>query len=197
LLLDEPTNDLDLDTLRALEDMLDAWPGTLVVVSHDRAFLERTVEDVIVLDGRGHAGRVPGGYAAYESHWRAARRRGRTTEVAGVGTGAAVGPGTGAGGQEARAGARGRAPGRGHAPDGGTRRTPSTLRHLLRRAETEMRRLQDRQAALEAELAGAGSDHVALAGAGEELALVNGELAAAEERWLALAEEAESLGLTT
>jgi hypothetical protein len=67
----------------------------------------------------------------------------------------------------------------------------------LRRAETEMRRLQDRQAALEAELAGAGSDHVALAGAGEELALVNSELAAAEERWLALAEEAESLGLAT
>jgi ABC transport system ATP-binding/permease protein len=197
LLLDEPTNDLDLDTLRALEDMLDAWPGTLVVVSHDRAFLERTVEDVIVLDGRGHAAKVPGGYAAYESHWRAARRRGRTTEVAGVGTGGAVGPGTGAGGQEARGGARVRAPRRGHVPDGGTRRTPSTLRHLLRRAETEMRRLQDRQAALEAELAGAGSDHVALAGAGEELALVNGELAAAEERWLALAEEAESLGLTT
>ena len=85
LLLDEPTNDLDLDTLRALEDLLDAWPGTLVVVSHDRAFLERTVEDVIVLDGRGHAGEVPGGYAAYESHWRAARRRGRAAEVAGVG----------------------------------------------------------------------------------------------------------------
>ena len=90
LLLDEPTNDLDLDTLRALEDMLDAWPGTLVVVSHDRAFLERTVEDVVVLDGRGHAGKVPGGYAAYESHWRAARRRGRAAEVAGVGAGVAA-----------------------------------------------------------------------------------------------------------
>jgi ABC transport system ATP-binding/permease protein len=197
LLLDEPTNDLDLDTLRALEDMLDAWPGTLVVVSHDRAFLERTVEDVVVLDGRGHAGKVPGGYAAYESHWRAARRRGRTAEVAGLGTDAAVGPGTGARGQEARSGARGRAPRGGPPLDGGTRRTPSTLRHLLRRAESEMLRLQDRQAALEAELAGAGSDHVALAGAGEELALVNGELAAAEENWLVLAEEAESLGLAT
>ena len=69
LLLDEPTNDLDLDTLRALEDFLDDWPGTLVVVSHDRAFLERTVEDVVVLDGHsgrsGRVARVPGGFAAY------------------------------------------------------------------------------------------------------------------------------------
>ncbi len=191
LLLDEPTNDLDLDTLRALEDMFDAWPGTLVVVSHDRAFLERTVEDVIVLDGRGHAGKVPGGYAAYESQWRAARRRGRAAEVAGVAAG--VDPGRGAGVAEARARARRRRDGR--SPDEGTRRTPSTLRHLLRRAETEMRRLQDRQAALEAELAGAMGDHVALACVGEELSVVNGELAAAEEHWLALAEEAESLGL--
>jgi hypothetical protein len=58
-----------------------------------------------------------------------------------------------------------------------------------------MRRLQDRQAALEAELAGAMGDHVALACVGEELSAVSGELAAAEEHWLALAEEAESLGL--
>src|SRR5690606_6097898 len=64
LLLDEPTNDLDLDTLRQLEDFLEEWPGALVVVSHDRAFLERTVTDVIVLDGEGFAGRRPGGYAA-------------------------------------------------------------------------------------------------------------------------------------
>ena len=53
LLLDEPTNDLDIDTLTALEDLLDAWPGTLVVVSHDRYFVERVCDDVHALtDGR-------------------------------------------------------------------------------------------------------------------------------------------------
>jgi ABC transport system ATP-binding/permease protein len=191
LLLDEPTNDLDLDTLRALEGMLDTWPGTLVVVSHDRAFLERTVEDVVVLDGRGDAAKVPGGYAAYESQWRAARQRGRAAEVAGVGGGPA---GVRGGPPEARARGRRR---RDDRPRGErTGRSASTLRHLLRRAEMEMRRLQERQAALEAELSGAMGDHVALACVGEELSAVSGELAAAEEHWLSLAEEAESLGLT-
>ena len=60
LLLDEPTNDLDLDTLRALEDLLEEWNGIVVVVSHDRVFLDRVVDDVIALDGRGGAEPVRG-----------------------------------------------------------------------------------------------------------------------------------------
>ena len=67
----------------------------------------------------------------------------------------------------------------------------------MRRADAEMRRLHERQALLEAELAAAQGDHVALARVGEDLSEVAGELAAAEESWLTLAEEAEGQGLTT
>jgi hypothetical protein len=81
--------------------------------------------------------------------------------------------------------------------DGRPSRTPSTLRHLMRRAESDMARLRERQAALEADLAAARGDHVSLARLGEELSTVGTDLAAAEESWLSLAEEAEALGLTT
>jgi ATP-binding cassette subfamily F protein uup len=65
LLLDEPTNDLDIDTLTALEDLLDGWPGTLVVVSHDRYFVERVCDDVYALPGDGSLRHLPGGIEQY------------------------------------------------------------------------------------------------------------------------------------
>ena len=65
LLLDEPTNDLDIDTLTALEDLLDGWPGTLVVVSHDRYFVERVCDDVHALMGGGDLRHLPGGIEQY------------------------------------------------------------------------------------------------------------------------------------
>jgi ABC transport system ATP-binding/permease protein len=65
LLLDEPTNDLDIDTLTALEDLLDGWPGTLVVVSHDRYFIERVCDDVYGLLGDGGIRHLPGGVDQY------------------------------------------------------------------------------------------------------------------------------------
>jgi ATP-binding cassette subfamily F protein uup len=67
LLLDEPTNDLDIDTLTALEDLLDSWPGTLVVVSHDRYFVERVCDDVFGLTEGGGIGHLPGGIEQYLS----------------------------------------------------------------------------------------------------------------------------------
>ena len=65
LLLDEPTNDLDIDTLTALEDLLDGWPGTLVVVSHDRYFVERVCDNVYALPGDGKIRHLPGGIEQY------------------------------------------------------------------------------------------------------------------------------------
>ena len=71
LLLDEPTNDLDIETLNVLEDFLDAWPGTLVVVSHDRYFLERVTDSVWALLGDGQISMLPRGVDEYLERRRA------------------------------------------------------------------------------------------------------------------------------
>ena len=65
LLLDEPTNDLDTETLAVLEQLLDDWPGTVVVVSHDRYFLERVTDDIYALLGDGRLRHLPGGVDEY------------------------------------------------------------------------------------------------------------------------------------
>src|SRR4051794_10041661 len=94
LLLDEPTNDLDIDTLRALEDLLDAWPGTLVVVSHDRYFVERVCDDVYALGSDGGIRHLPGGIDQY-LEWRRADDE-RAAGVAATAAGAPAGPPPGA-----------------------------------------------------------------------------------------------------
>ena len=169
LLLDEPTNDLDVDTLRALEDFLDEWPGALVVVSHDRAFLERTVTDVVVLDGTGRAGRRPGGYAAWEEERRDARRPGPTAAPA----------------------RRRPAPARRPEGDG---RSRNQQRTALKTVERDIERLERRHEELTAAVAAAGSDHEELARLGAELGAVDQERRSLEERWLELAEEVEGTG---
>jgi ATP-binding cassette subfamily F protein uup len=172
LLLDEPTNDLDLDTLRALEDHLETWPGSLVVVSHDRALLERTVEDVLVLDGHGGATAALTGYADYA----AARSAPVSTSP----------PATA--GRPARSGA---APAPSAPPARpGKPRSPSTLRRLIGLAEREIAEAEARRDGLAAELGAAGAaDHQALAATAEALAHAETDLGAAEERWLALSDE--------
>jgi ABC transport system ATP-binding/permease protein len=187
LLLDEPTNDLDLDTLRQLEDFLDDWPGALVVVSHDRAFLERTVADVIVLDGAGTAGRRPGGYAAYEQERREARGSGRRVSATGGST-PAVG---------AVAAVPGRATVASAGASGAAAKSPSTIRHQLKHAEKDLAAAQRRHAALSEELVGASAagDHVRLAELGSSLAEAAAAMDRAEEAWLELASEAEERGL--
>jgi ATP-binding cassette subfamily F protein uup len=165
LLLDEPTNDLDLDTLRVLEDVLEDWPGAVVVVSHDRAFLERTVTDVLVIDEHHPGRRVPGGFGA----WEAARR--------------------------ARAAARG-APAAKKATARPTKAptgpSPATLGRQLRDTEKEIAALERRRDRLVGELEAAGADVDVLTRVGQELAALEAELGAAEQRWLDVAEALES-----
>jgi sulfate-transporting ATPase len=69
LLLDEPTNDLDVDTLRALEDALDQFPGCAVVISHDRWFLDRIATHVLAFEGDSQVRWFEGNFSEYES-WR-------------------------------------------------------------------------------------------------------------------------------
>ncbi|MGI8759258.1 MAG: ABC-F family ATP-binding cassette domain-containing protein, partial [Acidimicrobiales bacterium] len=173
LLLDEPTNDLDLDTLRALEDHLENWPGSLVVVSHDRALLERTVDDVLVLDGTGNAGMVPGGYAGYEAQRRAGGRMVKLP-VASPEGGGSPGP------QPAASPAE---------PEVAKSRSPSTLRRLIGAAERDMAGAAETRDRLAGELAALADDHVELAAAAQALAEVDARLVAAEDRWLDLTDE--------
>ena len=77
LLLDEPTNDLDIDMLTVIEDYLDGWPGTLIVVTHDRYFLERVSDVTYALTGGGRCDLLPGGIEQYLAD-RAAVNSGET-----------------------------------------------------------------------------------------------------------------------
>ena len=169
LLLDEPTNDLDLDTLRALEDFLDTWRGAVVIISHDRAFLDRTVDDVLVIDD-GRARRWPGGYAGWLAD-REGSSNVRHLDTSGTGKGSAA--------PRARADV--------------AHRSRSTVRHELKTAEKAIAKLETVVAALRDELEVAGTDHEAIARVGTELAAQELALAAAEEAWLERSAELEEI----
>jgi len=176
LLLDEPTNDLDLDTLRALEDYLDEWPGIVVVVSHDRVFLDRTVIDVLALDGHGGAAVVPGGVAGWLAHHDASP----THQIAAAQRGKLIA-------QDAPQVVAKAKPAK----------SPSTLKRLLAQAEKTLAQANAAEQKIAEELAQAGSDHTALARISANLANAQTKVAAAEETWIALAAEAEAQGLDT
>ena len=78
LVMDEPTNDLDIDTLELLEEFVANFPGTLLLVSHDRTFLDNVVTELLVLDGSGRIQAFVGGYSDYVDY----REQRRTTERA-------------------------------------------------------------------------------------------------------------------
>jgi len=166
LLLDEPTNDLDIETLTALEDFLDSWPGTLIVVSHDRYFLERTTDAVWALLGDGQVSMLPGGVDAYLEH----RRTQRALEPAAATPAppAAAPASSKSGSAEER-----------------------TARKTMARIERQLERVAARVEALNAEAAAHADDYERLATVGAALAELAEEQAALEVEWLDAAELAE------
>jgi ABC transport system ATP-binding/permease protein len=175
LLLDEPTNDLDIDTLTELEDMLDGWPGSMVVVSHDRYFLERVCDHVLALID-GALDYLPGGVEQYLR--RGNHGSGQSGRLAG-----------------SRSGTSGQA-GRGRAQSTTAAAAEPSPAARQRAAQKELSRLErqvDRVAGREAELTTAlaenASDYSRLIELGAQLRAVQEEKAALEERWLTVADE--------
>ena len=166
LLLDEPTNDLDVDTLTELEDLLDGWPGSLLVVSHDRYFLERVTDHVVALLGDGRLSYLGGGIEEY-----LARRAGQQA----AGPGKAAGPG--------------QAAGAGDRPGPGSAGAQRAAGKEMQRLERQIERLTTREAELSAALAAQASDYQKLIELGAQLRGVQEEKARLEERWLTVAEE--------
>jgi ABC transport system ATP-binding/permease protein len=159
MLLDEPTNDLDVETLTEVEDLLDGWPGSLVVVSHDRYFLERVTDHVIALLEDGKLSYLGGGIEEY-----LARRAAQEEAASAAGPGARVGSGLGAAGAQRAA------------------------KKELQRLERQIDRLSAREEELTAELAANASDYEKLIELGAQLRAIQEEKTSLEERWLVVAE---------
>jgi ATP-binding cassette subfamily F protein uup len=169
LILDEPTNDLDTDMLAALEDLLDSWPGTLIVVSHDRYFIERvTDQQYAIFDG--HLRHLPGGLeeylrlrAAQQSRADAAPPRPSTATGA-----ASASPAPALSGAERR-----------------------TAEKELSAIDRRLGRLQSELDAVDVKLAESHDDYSELQALQERRNSASAEVAQLEERWLELSETLE------
>lgn len=198
LLLDEPTNDLDIDTLNVLEDFLDSWPGTLIVVSHDRYFLERVTDSVWALLGDGQVSMLPRGVDEYLER-RAASASSASLGAGGGGTSQPSGssgrdlppPPPGGGGTSQPSGDE---PGDLPPPSPKARAGSAedrAARKVLARVEKQLERIAVREAELHAEMEANLTDYDLLARVGGQL----GELAAEKEElemeWLEASEVVE------
>ncbi|KUI00966.1 ABC-F family ATP-binding cassette domain-containing protein [Mycobacterium sp. IS-3022] len=158
LLLDEPTNDLDIDTLTVIEDYLDGWPGTLIVVTHDRYFLERVSDVTYALTGDGRCDLLPGGIEQYLAH-RAA----------------AASPSSASGRVEAP---------QGETASARERRTGKEMARI----EGQLEKLESRIAAVHEAMAEAAADHVRVGELNAELQELQARKDSLEEAWLAAAD---------
>ncbi|WP_018331065.1 ABC-F family ATP-binding cassette domain-containing protein [Actinomycetospora chiangmaiensis] len=161
LMLDEPTNDLDVDTLQQLEDILDGWAGTLVVVSHDRYLTERVCDRVVALFGDGRITDLPGGIEEY------LRRRDQQLAVA-----PAARPVASSSSSSGAAGA------------GGSEADKRAARKEIQRLERRIEKLDTREKQLHTLLADAANDPTRLLDLDTELRALIAEREQLEEAWL-------------
>ena len=195
LLLDEPTNDLDTDTLASVEDLLDTFPGTLVVVSHDRYLLERVTDRQVALLGDGQVRALPGGVEQYlqmraSGDFGAFGSSTRADEAGSASRSAAQPAGASLGGESAGQGSA-----RGGVSDAAARRA---AKKEVARIERKLDRLRAEASKLEAKLEKLSIKVATDASAVSELTKVSaqhqdilGEIDGLEEAWLEAAEAAE------
>ncbi len=179
LILDEPTNDLDIETLTSMEDVLDGWAGTLLVVSHDRYLLERMCDRQVALLGDGVVRDLPGGVEQYLDLRHAARA---SVSVSGASAGsrvtAAAGNGTSAG-SGSRAGA------------GDPRQSAAELREAkkdLNRIDRQLSKLSAQEDRVHVEMAAKAADHTAVLALNTALRAIVDERESLELEWLSVAE---------
>ncbi|MGW1676390.1 ABC-F family ATP-binding cassette domain-containing protein [Saccharopolyspora sp. NPDC002376] len=163
LVLDEPTNDLDIDTLQQLEDLLDTWPGTLVVVSHDRYLVERVCDSVHALFGDGRLTHLPGGIDEYLTR-RESLLEAEDSSV----------------GKQAIDAAK---------PSGLSGAEEHAARKELSRCERQLDKLADKEQKLHEKLAEAATEPERLAKLNGELRALHQEKDDVEARWMELADQ--------
>ena len=174
LLLDEPTNDLDIQTLAVLEEFLDRFQGCLVVASHDRYFLDRTVDFLLNFDSGELSGRYPAPYSVY----RSLREQEESVRARGAGS-----EGGGAKTKQRLA-----------SSDDRVRKLSWKEERELDGLETHIQALEARKESLQAEVNASSADYQRLQELAGVLAGVEAELDAATMRWFELSEVAASVG---
>jgi len=160
LILDEPTNDLDVLTLQVLEDFLDDFPGCVVIVTHDRYFMDRLVDHLFIFEGNGQVKDFNGSYAEYRARQRSGSGSGSGSSSS-SGSGSSSGNGTG---------------------------LSNTERNELKRLEKDIAQLERRKADILDRFNTSGLDAGEAGKLSVELGQIQGSLDEKEMRWLELAD---------
>ena len=175
LILDEPTNDLDIETLTSMEDVLDGWAGTLLVVSHDRYLLERMCDRQVALLGDGAIRDLPGGVEQYLDLRHAVRESALASAASGAQAGSRVSApgGRGAGGVVAH------------------QQSAAELREAkkdLNRIDRQLAKLAAQEAKIHVQMAAKAADHTAVLALNNTLRTILDQRETLELEWLSVAE---------